>query len=56
MSMNLFDTLAALARANAEMYRMGRRHEAERINDEMNHRIEAEDIPAKLVEDSELEE
>ena len=57
MSM-IFDTLAALACAHAEMYRgdFERRRQADKQDDENKQRIEAEDIPAKMIEDLELEE
>ena len=56
----LFDLMSSITCAHADMYRrlgpeQGRQL-AEQIDVEMNQRIEAEGIPAKMIEDLELEQ
>ena len=48
----IFNTLAALVLADVE----ARRQDARRFDEQNKQRIEAEDIPAKMDEDLELEQ
>jgi hypothetical protein len=55
----LFDSIRGLAEAQVNMYRAAfnlGRESAHRQDDENKQRIESEDIPAKMIEDLELEQ